>query len=51
VKLRQVATQSGAGDAGVSVTSHLHVDPFKVSAQKDRSSGIRGTGQETLRTP
>ena len=51
VELRQVTTQSGAGDTGVAVTAHFHVDPLKVSAQKNRSSGIRRTGQETLGTP
>ena len=42
---------ASAGDPGIAVTSHLHVDALKVGAQQNRSRGIRRSGQETLGAP
>ena len=49
VELVQLSATAGshdasAGNPGVAVTSHLHVDSLKMTAQKNRSRRIRRTG-------
>ena len=56
VKLVQHSVTAGsheasAGNPGVAVTTHFHVYPLKMAAQKNRSRRIRRTGQETLGAP
>src|SRR5918993_5352220 len=45
------SNNAGASDAGVAITTNFHVNALEVSAQKNRSSGVRRPCEKSLGTP